>query len=420
MLTRPDLGLVRRDPALPGLTVLLDVDELVDALGRTMPVEVRSAVMTYLRYKPGTNCLCAYRLETSAGTHLAYAKAFGPDAAQKIEKAHQRPRSRAPLGVSRIAWPDIGVVLSFFPHDDKLKTLVGWHEGKFLADLRLDRDVDALEPYRYKPERRLVARGIAGGIPVAAVKIYPRDGFPSASRNLRRVVERGELRLPRVLARSKRRRAVAFEWVDGPPLADAIRAGDRSPIASAGAALAEIHRQRPAERVPRAPREAALRAAGRQIASLCPELEWHARTTAGELAERLAALPRDEVLVHGDFHAGQAVVGRYGTVLLDLDRLQKGDRAADLGNFRAHLERDALEGRLPADRLRQAQAALLEGYAAVDSVPDHVALHAAAGLLRLCPEPLRYRAPDWPRRMADLLVRTREILDEAAERCTAA
>lgn len=420
MLTRPDLGLVRRDPALPGLSILLDADELVDALSRAVPFEVRAAVTTYLRYKPGTNCVGAYRLVTSAGDLLAYAKAYGPDAPQKIEKALQRPTSRTPLGVSRIAWSDVGVVVSIFPHDDKLKTLVGWHEREFIADLGIGRRVDALEPLRYKPERRLVARGIAGGIPVAAVKIYTRDGFRPAARNPRQVVERGELRLPRLLARSKPRRAVAFEWIDGSPLADAIRAGETAAVSAAGAGLAEIHGQQPASRLPHAPRGATLRAAGRQIARLCPDLEWHAHATVQELVERLGALPRDEVVVHGDFHAGQVVVGADGPVLLDLDRLQRGDRAADLGSFRAHLEREAVEGRLAAHRLRQAQDALLDGYAAVRPVPDHIGLHAAAGLFRLCPESFRYRDPDWPRRMAALLARTRKILDEAGERCTAA
>ena len=54
----------------------------------------------------------------------------------------------------------------------------------------------------------------------------------------------------------------------------------------------------------------------------------------------LAALPAPSqaTSVHGDFHAGQAILDGSGTVwLLDLDDLAAGAPESDLGNFAAHL-----------------------------------------------------------------------------------
>ena len=92
MLSHPDRVLVERDAALPGLATVLDPEALVIAVQRAFPqIQIDAAYSTYVRYKPGTNCLVAYEL-TIAGRRLgAYATAHGTDAAIKSADARQTP-----------------------------------------------------------------------------------------------------------------------------------------------------------------------------------------------------------------------------------------------------------------------------------------------------------------------------------------
>jgi aminoglycoside phosphotransferase (APT) family kinase protein len=98
--------------------------------------------------------------------------------------------------------------------------------------------------------------------------------------------------------------------------------------------------------------------------------------------------------------------------ILDRDNAALGDPAVDLGNFAAHLENDALHGRLDARRVQRLQHALLEGYRASTQRPVCATLgwQTAAGLLRLAPHPFRRRVPDWPERTAAILDRVEVIL----------
>jgi hypothetical protein len=67
-----DRALAARDPALPGLALLLDDAAVATALRERLPeARVRAARSTYIRYKPGTNCLVAFELDTAEGSRLA-------------------------------------------------------------------------------------------------------------------------------------------------------------------------------------------------------------------------------------------------------------------------------------------------------------------------------------------------------------
>src|SRR3989442_2420560 len=64
MLSPPEADLVRRDGVLPGLATALDPDALLAVLAPALPTaDVRAASVRYVRYKPHTNCLVAYRLD---------------------------------------------------------------------------------------------------------------------------------------------------------------------------------------------------------------------------------------------------------------------------------------------------------------------------------------------------------------------
>src|SRR5687767_13576365 len=63
LLSPADLALVQRDTALPHLALLLDPDQMLTALERTLGRRLARPVISYLRYKPGQSCLAACRVE---------------------------------------------------------------------------------------------------------------------------------------------------------------------------------------------------------------------------------------------------------------------------------------------------------------------------------------------------------------------
>src|SRR5206468_5021884 len=91
---------------------------------------------------------------------------------------------------------------------------------------------------------------------------------------------------------------------------------------------------------------------------------------------------------------------------LDFDQAAVGEPAVDLGNFVAHLEREALEGRIPAERIEEMTSALLQGYGRPVSIEAWTAL----ALFLLSTDPFRQRETDWPERMAAILDRATAIL----------
>src|SRR2546422_11723154 len=98
MLSPPEVDLVRRDGVLPGLATALDPDALLAVLAPALPTaDVRAASVRYVRYKPHTNCLVAYRLDlggAEAQTGDIHAKGHRPGPA--AEPGQARPRAPVP------------------------------------------------------------------------------------------------------------------------------------------------------------------------------------------------------------------------------------------------------------------------------------------------------------------------------------
>lgn len=424
MLLPADLDLVRRDTALPGLATLLDPDAFVAALRPSLPEAcIERAQITYIRYKPGMNCLVAYQFEAAGGVVEVYAKAHGPDAKVKLRKAHKWSSVPGPLGPGRIVLEDRAIVVSIFPNDSKLREL------PYLTDVEARRRLlhelvpdqpdlweGTVQSLRYKPERRFVAQLITKDGVRAALKIYAETGYKKPLANAKVFESRGPLRLARLLGSLDRRRILAFEWLPGSLLIEAISDPkvEFEVVATVGAALAELHTQNP-EGLAFLTREAETDilfelAAG--LSFVCPQLARWTHDLARRLAAHLMQEPAVNQPIHGDFYAKQVLLADDNVAFLDFDRAVCSDPAADLGNFIAHLERDVLRGDLPPSHVELLKNALLEGYglAANCPIPARVALYITAGLFRLAPDPFRYREPNWLERTEAILERAEAIL----------
>lgn len=434
MLSPSDAELVRRDRKIPGLPVLFDAEAFVRLLQTHLPdAQIETARIAYVRYKPGTNCLVLYRLESAGETFDVYAIAYGRGAADKLRKARQRPSADTPLGAGRLVFDDEAIVVSAFPNDAKIKTLLKLADARsrkrLLCRLVPERTQwwnGALRSLRYKPERRYVAQLLSDGVPQAALKFYAVGSYQAAKRGARAFHPHGALRLAGELGHSNSRRAIAFEWVGGKVLNEAYSDEEfkSETIETVGAALAELHRQQPEKlvRITRAAERRALRAVADGIGAICPHLKNRVRSIAARLNAFLANEPERARAIHGDFYANQVIVRGDRAVVLDLDEAAYGDPAADLGNFIAHLERDCRQGKLTPRAVESFRQALLDGYAnsaaasgeIVERMDDRrVGTYTAIGLLRLAPRPFRDHEIDWSGAIEKILKRTEETLAAA-------
>ena len=142
MLSPPNRALAARDPALPGLGLLLDPRALAAALG------TQAVTLRHLRYKPGTSCTAAavtaegdwLRLRALTPTHCAE-KGYPGDGAS----------GAACLAVAK-PWQDKEVpgLRRFWPEDRREKVMAEVFGESHLAEARL-------VPLSYRLGRRLVA-----------------------------------------------------------------------------------------------------------------------------------------------------------------------------------------------------------------------------------------------------------------------
>ncbi|WP_456429750.1 phosphotransferase [Rhodocaloribacter sp.] len=426
MLTSHDFDLARRDTALPGLATLLDPEAFSEAIRRIAPA-AGSARPLYVRYKPGTNALFAFDLDVAGETVSVHAKAHRPADQVKFDKAAMRPAVPGPLGAGRLVLAPEGIVVSVFPNDAKLKSLERLADPerrrRLLARLfpgRPDLWDGNLECLRYKPERRYVACLRAGEARVAALKFFTGTGFASAHKRAKTFTPSGPFRPVRVAASSSRHRILAFEWLPGRVLSEALATGAaaRGTLEHVGAALAHLHAVPGADLPMFTRREEAhvLRAVAESVAFLLPRSARRVRRLAERLIEALGRTPFECRALHGDFYAKQILVDGNETVFLDFDRSVRGDPATDPGTFLAHLERNRLRGELSEDAVEGACEALLEGYRREAPGLDErrVRPYTAAGLFQLTPHPFRFREPDWPARTEALLSRVEALLSPTA------
>lgn len=423
MLSAPDADLVRRDPGLVGLGTLLDPEAFVAALGRAAPgAALGPAQISYIRYKPGTNCLVGYRLEVEGKVVDAHAKTFLPADRASFRKTAARSTTQGPGGLGRIVLEPLMVSASVFPNDDDLPVVARLYRPESRAELlRKIAPADpelweaSIEHLAYKPQRRYVARLRPRDAASVVLKCFTEHGYRAAAPS-RGFTSGGVVRVAPRLGGSRRHRVLAYGWLDGCLLSDLMgqRPPPRSATASVGAALAELHAQEPKglQPVERCDEAAALIAAAEAVGVACPQFAARASLLASRLAEHLCSEPILGRPIHGDFYARQVLLAEAAVGVLDFDRAGRGDPATDLGNFCAHLERDALSGRLTPEQAGHAQEALLSGYAESAALPRpaHLAVATAAGLLRLAPEPFRRHEPEWPERTEAILERAERIL----------
>ena len=420
MLSPADQALVRRDPAIRGLAILLDPEAFAAALERAFPgMQIHFAHCRFLRYKPGLICVATYQIDVGSGYLELQAEAYAQSRLNKVERALRHAHPGGPFGASRVHLTEAAILIYLFPDDPDLPALAAVNSD-LLRRLLPDRPDLARAPrvtLRYKPLRRYVAR-LDGQEGTALLKLYSAAGYDAAVRGMLAFEPSGSLGLAPKIALSDADRAIVLGWVEGAPLRERLvtRYFDRTGLVATGCAIAHVHRQAGSglQRVSRTMHVTALVNLARSLSSVSPELSVRIGHVASELAERLMALTSSSMRpIHGDFDASQVVLGDASVTLIDFDRAQLGDPATDLGNFVAYLEYDALHGWIEQDSITHIVEALLAGYASASTdVPDfaRIRLDAALALLKLAPHPFRQRHPAWAEITERIVARVEALL----------
>src|SRR5437867_9989481 len=124
MLSFAETDLVHRDHAIPGLAMVLDPDTFATALRRAAPdADLRTAQITYRRYKPQNFCRVAYRLDVAGAELDLDVRACRPEDLASWLGERDSLRVTGPLGQGRIVFEDRAIVVNVFPNDLKLPQL---------------------------------------------------------------------------------------------------------------------------------------------------------------------------------------------------------------------------------------------------------------------------------------------------------
>ncbi len=436
MLDRGDRELVSRDRELIGLRTLLDASAFTELLQQSHPdAKIEEACPYYVRYKPGTSCLVGYHVRAGELRTEVYARCHHPDSRDKATKGERLTSIPSALGPGIVVRPDLNLVIYAFPNDHEIRGLRRMFE-RGLNRVRVKRLLPdhralwngTLTRIRYKPERRCVAKLCVDRLPGvpgearAVVKLYSPEGFEAALARVNRFANRPGLRLPSFLGAAERYWALAWEWIEGPPLLDVISELSNSDQACerVGAALGDLHRQEPHLSFTYACEDycGTLEAAAVAIGSICADLNERAQGLSRDLAAALRDHPWRPAPIHGDFSADQVLLSGVDAVFLDLDRAGIGDPLIDLGSLRAKLIADTVENRLTLDRAEEIAAQLVQRYGQTigSHAIDDLDVFTASSLLQIAPEPFRQRRRDWPAKVEALLAHAERIsrVDAAA------
>lgn len=255
-------------------------------------------------------------------------------------------------------------------------------------------DAEVLAVLRHLPGRRVASLVHAPKGP-AVLKVF---ASPRARGNHRRLATLAATTaaavVPRPLAADGAGHVGLVEFVAGTPMPLLDDDAYVAAAAAAGLALRRLHAS-----------GAVLDRAwgpGEELEQLGRTAGTASRAVVEAASRRWAPGAADGLVpAHRDCHPAQAVAGRAGVRWIDLDDAAMAPAALDVGNFLAHLDKEAATGSRGGQVVEAAAAAFVDGYG---RCPDGMGAWRALALARLAAlAETRHRDPDAMSRLAALL-----------------
>ncbi|OGC92050.1 MAG: hypothetical protein A2W25_13755 [candidate division Zixibacteria bacterium RBG_16_53_22] len=367
---------IPNDPDLPELKRLLDpglIWKLLESHPQCAIGKIQSCEITYIRYKPSTNCLIAYRVIAQGPRSekpeeiILYAKLHTVDDYElAVAKSQQARWTAIPDLPSVLRLDDEKALLYFYPNDclidglriisnpKKIQRLLYEHCRDFPQEQwRISDSKLKVSTIRYKPERRAVLRVDTRAIHKSSgekrrlsvyMRAYADDRgsriFGIQDELFRAMESASGPSVPRPLGYIPERRLLLMETLSGEPMLDRLLAGNHKDVTKAAIAISRLH-QNDSSTLLRLMPDSILADASSTEQSLCqvaPEFSEQAGRITGHLAAlRKAGISGNLGFVHGDFYYGQVIIQDDKAAIIDFDRSYFGETEADTGNFCAHL-----------------------------------------------------------------------------------
>lgn len=425
---------VPADNRLPGLTTSLDAGIMGSILGdhfKKTGRELSDCRISYIRYKPRTNCIIAYQLRFNdllpfGGKELpVYMKLFTAEEYETAaEKAgFHRWANFHETGEYRLL-PDLQAIIYFFPNDTlidglrivennkKIQRILYQYYTKYSPDSwRISDRKLKFEIMRYKPERRAVIRfdtravrhtdGRKESLSVYA-RIYADDGgrriYGLQKRLFRFSLEDRRYKIAEPLVYLPDRKIFMMERLSGRSFLDFLRGGDADALEKTAVALAALHEIELDDLPALVNADLAGRSAASHdmLAEIIPEASQRAREIHEAIlrnADNFHEVERS--FIHGDFYHGQVIIDENIAGIIDFDRSRVGDPAEDIGNFIAHLKLLRFKGMIIGE---ETEAHFIKSYEKARGVKldaDRIGFRTAVSLYELAVNPFRGLEPEW-------------------------
>ncbi len=414
------------DEQLPGLMAILDGASIPQLVGRfsSWKSPTASPELRYIRYKHHRRAIGLFRssAETTDSGQLHVDDLehtmFVATALTRVGYAKQKAkRDRATCNNCRarsIAIDDLQLVIDPFPYDRAIPGLQrclgvddrGRRRILGIADL----PKSACTLLAYKPARRCVFQ-VNGAAPTQPmiVKLYTKDDYIRISQRMETLCNIADL-VPQPVSKNSDYSALVYPWQPGRVLLELASDHDSMPaiLEAVGQELARLHTFKalmPTGDESLAFDSSDLIELARDINVLSSEFGRTALDIANRVTNRLAVVPPDSVLIHGDFNASQVVADGSQIRFIDFDEVGYGDRYQDVANFVAQLAWSRIKGQIDAVSMGMWSDHFIQAYQRASGEWDEARFQTqlAAALLRCSLHPFRYALQNWQSTTHELL-----------------
>lgn len=424
MVRSSENSLIARDTALPGLGFALDTGRVFEYIAAACPeARLTGIERRYIRYKPSTNCLVAFRAFRDDQVYDFYVKTFAQHSLASVKKLQRRAAKSSGIGFGRLFDRSLNGHISAFPNDSRLRALRRFGKsrrvGRFLKEVQpasFDGGPQNYETQTYKPERRYACRISIEKEQGWLLKLHTAADYRRSLARLSQLAPDVLRFMPPVRFLNDEFLLIAVEWQPGETIRDRIARGVQCDdnFFAVGDLLASLHRlpidpdiqgTTSDDIVSRCASQA------RYAAWLLPSLGARVDYILQKIVAASQTVQISRAYVHGDLHSKQVVVQGDSIALIDFDELKIGEPLSDLGLFIAHLERDQLRGLLSDTELFKSVLALTSGYGLSPDATSQLNFFTAVGLLSLLHHPFRAGEPGWAESIAAILGRTEYYID---------
>ncbi len=330
------------DKNLP-LAKLIDSQEILTLLNssfsNSIMKEYTEVKIEHIRYSPKKSCQLSLRVKSGNKNECDtyYIRCMNDDIYLKVKQEFVGKSSCENF----VLIDESNILICKFPADGKLK----------LSPLLQDVQNDSYETIRYKPETRFVATYKllsykSQSFKNVIARIELPDKVQNSYKKTMKVVEalKGHktLFVPQVLHFSQEDSLLIQEKVDAISFADKLHNINNADLSVFANTISEFHSLKICDLENKAPLSFVnqFERSSKIITYGNVEIQKKINKIRIALMLKLQNLKNaDNVVIHGDFHQGQVLIGESKNWIIDLDSIAIGSPIADLGNFYAQLKK---------------------------------------------------------------------------------